>query len=106
MQYFPSAEQYVKDSQPGYRASGIPTGYEGDEPRPMKFVSGHEKEVVFGPGTMPGKIDEKDADLKTDQDEENDCELSRHCSDCSPLARRPTRSRNSSYKVNLRVTAN
>jgi hypothetical protein len=106
MQYFPPAKQYVQDSQPGYRPSGIPAGYEGDQPGPVELVSGHEKKVVFGPRTMPGKIDEKDADLKTDQYEEYDCELSRHCSDCSPLARRVYSQPKRPDRVNVRVTAN
>jgi hypothetical protein len=73
IEYLPSAEHKVEETQAGDSSSRVTAGDQSDQTRPMKSIGSENKEMVFAPRSMPWKIDEEDSDLEADQDEEQDC---------------------------------
>jgi hypothetical protein len=68
----PYTKHYVQQTQAGNRTSHIAALHRKRQPWLMNLVSGQHKEIVLAPGRTrdPGKDNQQNSDLETDQNKE------------------------------------
>src|SRR5712692_8088072 len=71
----PYAQQYVQQTKASHRATCIAALHRKRQPRPVNLVGGEHQQIVLVPGRTrdPREDNEQNTDLKTDQNEEDDC---------------------------------
>ena len=76
----PQTDQDIDDAQARHRAAHISALHRVGQLRPVQVLGGKHQQVILAPrwALHPRQNNQQRADLEADQDEEDDCELSRH----------------------------